>query len=457
MSKFLGDTTKRSVRRGSPTRLTYKGGRGIDLLTRYYGSRYHHRYAPEYDYYRDLSPIKSHYYRNWSPVHARRYRWDEPYSRYWYDRDYDLGRWRYSLADHYARKIAASPRKSSPKKTSNTVNQETFSSSVKKSSPAKRVESVRVSPPRNRKTFRYTLYDSVRDRLSSPKKRYETTRAYSPARKSLKTRFDVAEELEEETKEEKVTPVKKELGSSSKKSVRTTHTLNATEEDEFVESLRDLVDLDRQLENAIKSLAMRPDFTLYDGFRVFDYDNLGFIEIDDVLEAFEVFGIYPTRDEAKLFLLRFDKNKDNKLNYAEYSEAFTPKDSKVAEILKNRSAKFPEGYYHRRDEFNALTHNAFARVLQLHLEVEINAEAIRQRHEQRPLFDYANAFTTLNQWGDDYLTKEDFDQLFKKYNFYATDNELNTLVSRFDKDNDGKVSYEEFIEEFTPHSPIKYH
>lgn len=165
-------------------------------------------------------------------------------------------------------------------------------------------------------TIKYNVFEPARTRFSTSAKRGLNT-TYSPAREVLKTRFDVAEELVEETKE--ITPTKKTfLGSSGKKSWRTTHSLTPNEQDEFVATLRDLVDLDKELEEAKQVLALRPDFTLEDGFRVFDYHKFKFSSIDEIIDAFERFRIYPTRDQAKLFLTRYDIDKDGKLDYSEF-------------------------------------------------------------------------------------------------------------------------------------------
>ena len=435
-----------------------------DLFDRYRYLRYYDRYEPVSTYYRRLSPIR-YRYRYWSPVDRQSIGWRSLLSRY-YNRDlYRYSPQRYTWADLYRSRFATDTQtkvkrpESGTKAMYDTFSRETISSRAKKvapsttlkqetvssntktyASPTTRMSSVRISPPKSRSLFK----------LVTEKAKQE----YSPAKKQFTTRFDVADEFIEE--HDAYTPIKTKLGSSSKKSYKTASTLNAVEKDEFVDSLIDLVNLDRQLENALKSLAMRPDFTLIDGFGVFDYDNMGYADMNDIVEAFQIFDLRPSREEARLFLHRFDQNKNDRLNYSEFCEAFIPNDEKCAEILRNRSKKYPDGYYYHRENFNQLTHAAFAKVLKLHLDTVIKAEEIRQRHENRPMFHYEDAFNTLNQWGDDYLTVENFDQIFKDYNFYATENELETLVNRFDKNKDGMVSFGEFVEEFSPHSPLKF-
>jgi len=43
----------------------------------------------------------------------------------------------------------------------------------------------------------------------------------------------------------------------------------------------------------------------------------------------------------------------------------------------------------------------------------------------------------------------------KNNGYYANDEEITILMEKLDKDRDGRVSYNEFMEEFTPKSPTK--
>lgn len=85
----------------------------------------------------------------------------------------------------------------------------------------------------------------------------------------------------------------------------TTHIRNASplrgyEEDELAESFKELIDLENRLESAKESLALRPDFTIHDAFRIFDFSNLARVGAVDIKEAFSEFSIYITLEEARL-------------------------------------------------------------------------------------------------------------------------------------------------------------
>ena len=93
------------------------------------------------------------------------------------------------------------------------------------------------------------------------------------------------------------------------------------------------------------------------------------------------------------------------------------------------------------------------KVLNKVIENEYHSEKIRQRLSRRPLFDAYEAFDALDKNGNGSISKYEFRELLADHGFYATQKELDTLMNRYDRNEDGKVSYTEFIREITPKSP----
>jgi Ca2+-binding EF-hand superfamily protein len=55
-----------------------------------------------------------------------------------------------------------------------------------------------------------------------------------------------------------------------------------------------------------------------------------------------------------------------------------------------------------------------------------------------------------------FITMDEFRAILEDHCIFATKNDLVGLLKRYDKNQDGKVSYSEFINEMTPKSPTKY-
>lgn len=202
-------------------------------------------------------------------------------------------------------------------------------------------------------------------------------------------------------------------------------------------------------------LAHRRDFTLHDAFKIFDLSLLGRISTLDIKEIYEKHGMYTSIEDARLIMSRFDRNHDEALTFEEFIDMFVPVDSVFSTSLDLRTRKYPNGYYRIPEIEDSITRNNFAYVLRLTIEVERQAESIRQRTSFRPLFNKSEAFEAINSSGS-FIKKADFSEFLSKHRFFATENELSLLMDRFDKTKDERVSYGEFIDEITPHSPQKY-
>mmetsp|Transcript_21984 Transcript_21984/g.16348 ORF Transcript_21984/g.16348 Transcript_21984/m.16348 type:complete len:106 (-) Transcript_21984:51-368(-) len=97
----------------------------------------------------------------------------------------------------------------------------------------------------------------------------------------------------------------------------------------------------------------------------------------------------------------------------------------------------------------------FKQVWRTHLKIETFAEQLRQRLAKRPGFNIYEAFGSCDLNEDGRVTKQEIKTLIESRGYYVSEKEMNTLVEKFDKDKDGRISYAEFREEITPHSPVR--
>ena len=94
--------------------------------------------------------------------------------------------------------------------------------------------------------------------------------------------------------------------------------------------------MEKEIENAKISLAQRPDFNLFDAFRVFDIDNRGFITLSDLKSGLNEIGLYPSIEELELFIKRYDKNQDSRIRFSEFTDSFTPLDPYYGQLVNRR-------------------------------------------------------------------------------------------------------------------------
>lgn len=86
--------------------------------------------------------------------------------------------------------------------------------------------------------------------------------------------------------------------------------------------------MDKEIEIHKEALFSNEDFNTIDAFKLFDVNNEGYITIESMINELRNNELQENiQDAEKLFMLfmRFDKDRDGKLNYLEFSKAITPR------------------------------------------------------------------------------------------------------------------------------------
>ena len=104
--------------------------------------------------------------------------------------------------------------------------------------------------------------------------------------------------LRDELEEEKYSTPTKTAGSPYRARASAISPMKGYEEDEFADNLKEQISLERDLESAKQSLAMRSDFNLDDLFMIFDLDNLGFLRTFELKEGLVLNGVYASHEEV---------------------------------------------------------------------------------------------------------------------------------------------------------------
>lgn len=79
-----------------------------------------------------------------------------------------------------------------------------------------------------------------------------------------------------------------------------------------------------------------------------------------------------------------------------------------------------------------------------HLRVETIAESLRQRLNLMPGFNVFEAFNSLDLSDKGSINAEDLRKIFESRGFFVPIKEAQQVISRFDKNRDGRVYFHEF-------------
>ena len=155
-----------------------------------------------------------------------------------------------------------------------------------------------------------------------------------------------------------------------------------------------------------------------------------------------------------LFISRNDKDQDGRLSFNEFHRAMMPQDNYYASVLERRQSSHQRINAYRKDDiFSHPTACSFKELLRAHLSCENQAETLRQHLSRNPYFDASEAFRVcdLNQNG--LVSADEIRYLMESRGYFISNQEARAVTSKFDRNGDGKITYNEFMHEVRPKSP----
>lgn len=132
------------------------------------------------------------------------------------------------------------------------------------------------------------------------------------------------------------------------------------------------------MENAKISLIQKPDFNVFDAFRIFDIDSRGWISHSDLKLGLNEIGVYPSNEELDLYFKRYDKDVDGRIKFSEFCDSFSPIDNYYGTMLNRRTSNNTRGRYYARDDcFLGETKLEFKSIWRTHFKIEVYSEQLR--------------------------------------------------------------------------------
>ena len=220
---------------------------------------------------------------------------------------------------------------------------------------------------------------------------------------------------------------------------------NEYEERQFNDFLRKLMMAESQIEDAKVSLALNPDFNCEDAFRIFELNGRGFIDENDLKCGLNLIGIYPTNQEIRLLMKRFDLQKTGKLSYADFFDMLVPFEKEYRTLVENRlpnsccPCRCPDIFC-----YNTLCSLKTVFNLILNCENDIN--------NNRRLFGTLRLklneiFRLLDYPARGYFTNNDLIVYLQNKGIFSSNKDADLLFIRLDKERNGNVYYREVEDE----------
>ena len=182
------------------------------------------------------------------------------------------------------------------------------------------------------------------------------------------------------------------------------------EEETFISYLKELIDLENNLERAKCDLLLKTDFNIDDAFRLFELDGRGYLSENDLKYGLNTLEIFPTDAEINLLFKRFDLRNEGIVSFEDFFEVFASVDREHRNTLESR---LPSHYrlYLKNDFFSVLTQYGLKDFLNLLLKNESRIEGLRQRLNKMLRFNIREFFEKIERSGKNYINETDVNLL----------------------------------------------
>ena len=217
------------------------------------------------------------------------------------------------------------------------------------------------------------------------------------------------------------------------------------EQNQFNDFLRKLMEVESKIEDAKINLANNPDFNCEDAFRLFETNDKGYLDENDIKCGLNLIGINPTNQEVRMLMKRFDLQKNGYINYADFFDIVVPFEKNYRTRVEYRSpnsccpCRSPEVFSKKTvDELRELFN------LIINCENEIN--------NMRKLFgtlrlNLRDIFGLLDKNRCGYFSNDELMEYLGNNGILSSNRDADLLFIRLDKNRNGKIDFPEVEDE----------
>ena len=220
--------------------------------------------------------------------------------------------------------------------------------------------------------------------------------------------------------------------------------LNRQRTSNLFKLLNDIITQENIIESLKESLAYRPDANLTDIFAFFDYSQRESISIVDFAEALKEIGLYLPMNDLKLLFKKHDKNLDGRFDYNEFIEMILPRRHSIAKLISDRYPPM------RFVGFSNETKIALVNVFNAIITSEKSLEQNRYNLSTNPTTSVFDAFNLIKKSYCSGIYKDDLIKFMECNGKFMNAFEVEALITKLDKNNDGLISYNDFLAEVSP-------
>ena len=223
---------------------------------------------------------------------------------------------------------------------------------------------------------------------------------------------------------------------------------NDYQQNKFNDFLKKLMEVEYQIEDVKTNLAQNPDFNCEDAFRLFESNDKDYLTESDIKNGLNSIGVYPTDQDVRLLMKRFDLQKNGNINYADFFDIIVPFEKEFRNRVENR---MPRSCCPCRaqDIFDDRTLSDLGNLFKLIIDSEKDINNMR-RSCGSLRSNLKDIFGLVDNQGKRCFTDEELLDYLQNNGLLDNNKAADLLFIRLDKNRNGKIYYPEVEEELQP-------
>ena len=223
---------------------------------------------------------------------------------------------------------------------------------------------------------------------------------------------------------------------------------NAYEQNQFNDFLRKLMETEYQIEDVKTNLAQNPNFNCEDAFRLFESDDKDYLTEDDIKNGLNSIGVYPSDQDVRLLMKRFDLQKNGNISYADFFDIIVPFEKEFRTKVENR---MPRSCCPCRaqDIFDDRTLADLGNLFKLIIDSEKEINNMRKLNAGLRA-NLKDIFGLVDNQRRGCFTDEELLDYLQNNGLLENNKAADLLFIRLDKNRNGKIFYPEVEDELQP-------
>ena len=216
------------------------------------------------------------------------------------------------------------------------------------------------------------------------------------------------------------------------------------EQNQFNDFLKKLMEVEAKIEDAKINLALNPEFNCEDAFTLFESNDKGYLDENDIKNGLNFIGISPTEQEVRLLMNRFDLQKRGNINYADFFDIVVPFEKNYRMRVENRCPN--PCACSKSDLFRPNTINELKELFNLIINLEIEVNNMRKLFGTLRL-NLRNIFGLIDKQNCGHFTSEELIEYLDNNRLLTNSRDPDLLFIRLDKNRNGRIDFSEVEDE----------